>query len=89
MEPKTAPPGSFFHRRHQKFTQGRLRTEILTLEEAAWLIIGLTFGWFAAKTTNIILILIPIILLVVWVYEQWYASKYGLRYIHNVLAKRR
>jgi hypothetical protein len=89
MEPKTAPPGSFFHRRHQKFSQGRLRTEILTMEELAWLVIGLSFGWFAAKGTGVILIFIPLVLFIVWIYEQWYASRYGLRFIHNVLARRR
>jgi hypothetical protein len=89
MEPRTAPPGSFFHKRHQKFSQGRLRTEILTLEEAAWLVIGISFGWFAARGASVILILLPLILFIAWAYEQWYAAKHGLRYIHNVPARRR
>jgi hypothetical protein len=66
-----------------------LRTEILTLEEALWLIIGLSFGWFAAKGINVILILLPLILFIAWIYEQWYAAKHGLRYIHNVPARKR
>jgi len=89
MEPKTAPPGSFFHKRHQKHVQGRLRTEILTIEELAWLIVGLAFGFFAGKGAQIFLVLIPLILFIAWAYEQWYASRYGLRFIHNVPARRR
>lgn len=66
-----------------------MRTEILTFEELMWLIIGLGFGWFAGKGANILLVLIPLVLFIVWAYERWYASKYGLRFIHNVPAGRR
>lgn len=89
QQPQIAPSGSFHHKRHQVHTRGRLRTEIITLEEALWLAVGLTFGWFAGKGANILLLLIPIILFVVWLYEQWFASKYGLRFIHNVPVSRR
>jgi len=89
MEPKTAQTWSWTHKRHQKYLQGRFRTEVITLEEAAWLIIGLVFGWFAAKGANIFLLLIPIVILLVWLYEQFYASKHGLRYITNALTNGR
>jgi hypothetical protein len=89
MAPPIAPPGSFFHKRHQKFIQGRLRTDIITLEEMAWLVIGLAFGFFAAKGLNILLIFLPLVLFIAWAYEKWYASKYGLRFIHNAPARRR
>jgi len=88
-EPKIAPPGSFFHKRHQKFSMGRLRIEVLTFEEAGWLIIGLLFGWMAGKGMKLIVLMIPAVLFIVWVYEKWYASKHGLRFIHNAPAKRR
>lgn len=89
MAPKIAPQGSFHQKRHEEYTRGRLRTDILTIEEAAWLIIGLAFGWFAGKGASILLIIIPLVMFLVWVYERGYASKYGLRFIHNVLAKGR
>jgi len=89
MAPKIAQPGSFHHKRHEAYAQGRLRTNIITIEEAIWLVIGLTFGWLAGEGAKALLILIPLILFVVWVYEQAYASKYGLRFINNAPAGKR
>jgi hypothetical protein len=81
--PEIAPVGSFFHKRYSQFSRGRLRTEIVTLEEALWLTLGLAFGWMAAKQTKLWIIIIPIVLLIVFIYEQLYAKKYGLRTIHG------
>ena len=72
-----------------KFSQGRLRTEILTLEEAAWLVIGIAFGWLAVRGASVLLLILPLVLFIVWAYEQWYAAKHGLRFIHNVPARKR
>jgi len=56
---------------------GRLRKEIISIEEAAWLIIGLIFGWFVGRGATILLLLIPIIIFIVYFYEYVYAQKYG------------
>jgi len=89
MAPKIAQPGSFHHKRHETYTQGRLRIDIITFEEAMWLIIGLAFGWFAGAGAKVLLLLIPLMIFIIWAYEKWFASRYGLRYIHNAPAKRR
>jgi hypothetical protein len=81
--PEIAPVGSFFQQRYNRFSKGRLRTEIVTLEEALWLVLGLAFGWMAAKTTAIWIAVIPVALLIIWIFEQLYAKKYGLRTIHG------
>jgi len=81
--PEIAPVGSFFQQRYNRFSKGRLRTEIITLEEIFWLVIGLSFGWMAAKTTSIWVLAIPAVLLAVWIFEQLYAKKYGLRTVHG------
>jgi len=55
----------------------RLRKEIISLEEAAWLIIGIFFGWFVGRGVTVLVLLIPAVLFAVWVYEYVYAQKYG------------
>lgn len=88
-EPRKPKPGSFWHKRHARYTRGRLRTEIITAEETAWLIIGLIFGWFAGRGAPAFILLIPIIMIIVWIYEQNYAQKYGVRTIHGKLVRKR
>lgn len=81
--PEIAPVGSFHHGRYRRFSIGRLRTDVLTLEEGIWLSIGLIFGWLAAKTTFLWVLAIPIVLLLVFAFEKVYAQKYGVRTIHG------
>jgi len=84
-KPHVARSDSFWHKRHQKYVSGRLRKDVLTLEESAWLIIGLIFGWFIGKGMNLFLLVIPATLFLVWIYEHYYAKKYGTRTIHGEL----
>ena len=81
--PEIAPVGSFHHRRYQKSTRGRLRTDVITFEEGLWLTIGLIFGWLAAKTTVFWVAIVPVVILLVLGFEKIYAQKYGLRTIHG------
>lgn len=81
--PEIAPVGSFFHQRYSRYSRGRLRTEIITLEESFWLVLGLLFGVLAVKTSSSWLLIIPIVLLAVWIFEKLYAKKYGMRTIHG------
>ncbi len=81
--PEIAPVGSFHHNRYQKSARGRLRTDVLTFEEGLWLVIGLIFGWLAAKTTFFWVAAVPIAILLVLAFEKIYAQKYGLRTIHG------
>jgi len=74
--------------RHERFTRGRLRKEILTLEEGLWLIIGLLFGWLAGAVWGPFVLFIPLIIFVVWIYEEFYARKYGLFTIHGKKIKK-
>jgi hypothetical protein len=86
-KPKTAKSGSFWHKRHQKYTSGRLRKDIITFEEALWLIVGLVFGWFVGKGMSLFFLIIPAVLFLVWVYEFYYAKNYGIRTIHGELRR--
>ena len=67
----------------------RLRKEIITLEEAAWLTIGLLFGWFIGRGVTALIVIIPIIIFLVWVYEYLYAQKYGEKTMMGKSTRRR
>lgn len=82
-----ARPGSFHHRYYERTRRGRLRKDIITFEEAIWLIIGLFFGWFVGHGATVLLLLVPAVLFVVWVYEYIYAKKYGVRTVHGKLQR--
>jgi len=41
--------------------------EIISLEELAWLVIGLTFGYLAGLGAPIFIVAIPIAALLVWI----------------------
>ncbi len=67
----------------------RLRKEIISVEEAAWLVVGLLFGWFIGKGASKLMLLIPLIIFVVWVYEYMYAQKYGEKTMMGKPARKR
>lgn len=67
------------HRKH------RLRKEVLTFEETIWLAIGLIAGWLIAKGFSIFFLLIVLIVFLAFIYEEFYAKKYGL---FNVFGER-
>ncbi len=41
--------------------------EIIGLEELAWLLVGLLFGWLGAKLGSFIFVAIPVAIFVVWI----------------------
>jgi len=71
------------------FHPDRLRKEIISLEEAAWLIIGLAFGWFVGKGATVLILTIPLAIFAVWIYELMYAQKYGEKTMYGKPARKR
>ncbi len=41
--------------------------EIIGLEELAWLLVGLLFGWLGAKLGSFLFIAVPVAVFVVWI----------------------
>ena len=63
----------------------RLRKEVLSIEEAVWLIIGLIAGYLIAKGISALLLIVIAVIFIAFVYEEFYARKHGL---FNVFGER-
>lgn len=71
--------GSFWHKPHRKY---RRRIDIITIEEFAWLAIGILSGWLIGQGLILLILVIPLALFALFIYEKHiYASRYGLRTI--------
>ena len=68
---------------HLKTTHRKYRehTEIITIEEAIWLFVGLGFGWLAAIGMYPMVLLIPVVLFIAYAWAKNHKKKHGK---HNV-----
>lgn len=74
---------SWHEKRYEIYTKGRARNQLITLEESIWLVLGIIFGWFAGKGASVLILLIPLVLFGVYVYEWIYLKRYGKYGIHG------
>ncbi len=65
----------------------RLAVEVITFEEAAWLFVGLVFGFLIAKGASPLFLLVPIFLFIGYLYEFFRAKRFGYRTVFGERAR--
>lgn len=64
-----------------------MAVEVITFEEAAWLFIGLVFGFLVAKGASFLFLLVPLFLFIGYLYEFFRAKRLGYRTVFGERAR--
>lgn len=61
---------------HRKYRQ---HIEIITYEEVTWMLLGILMGILAAKGLYLLLLFIPAMLIIVFIWAKTHEKKFGLK----------